>query len=239
MPAPRLPWIKFWPEAVEHEKFAALSDGEAWTWVVVWAKASQQPQRWRFASVGHAAKVTGRPAKHIRRLIEARLMDEDSAGIRMHNAGKWQDRFPSDESPKPPPTLPEHSANGSSTLPEYSDKKKREIKREKRDEDVTPPAPAVLVPPVGRRRVTVADDEFIETLVSEFGERLGGPSAVRESIADALSHQACLKRTDQHAYLRNWLRKDARATPHTSPLRLSEVSGRDRDGLPLGRKLPA
>lgn len=91
MPAPRLPWIKFWPEAIEHEKFSVLKDAEAWTWVVVWAKASQQPQRWRFASVQHARHVTGRPLAHIRRLIEVRLLDQTDDGLVIHDARHWQD----------------------------------------------------------------------------------------------------------------------------------------------------
>src|SRR6266550_2940335 len=76
MPAPRLPWIKFWPEALDHPKFALLSDTERWTWIEVWGKASLQAERWTFASVAHAVKVTGRKAKDVRRLIEVGLIDE-------------------------------------------------------------------------------------------------------------------------------------------------------------------
>lgn len=122
MPAKRLPWIKFYPELLEHEKFAELSDSESWTWVNIWGKASQQPVRWRFASVQHAGKVTGRPLPHIRRLIAARLLDEREDGVWVHDWQQWQNRYPSDyeDSPSEAGTLPEDSANAPPILREDS-----------------------------------------------------------------------------------------------------------------------
>lgn len=125
MPAARLPWIKFWPELVDHPKFSELSDSERWTWVEVWSKASQQAKRWHFASVAHAVKVTGRPAKQIRTLVAAGLIDESTDGIYIHNAAKWQDRYPSDYSnglsPNTPRTVRQHSANTPANPPETDD----------------------------------------------------------------------------------------------------------------------
>lgn len=124
MPAARLPWIKFWPELVDHPKFAELNDSERWTWIEVWAKASQQSNRWHFASLSHAVKVTGRPAKQIRKLVQVGLIDESSDGIYIHNAAKWQDRFPSDYSDGVTPNIPRKvrgdKSNAPSTLPEDS-----------------------------------------------------------------------------------------------------------------------
>src|SRR6185503_3434640 len=91
MPANRLPWVRVWIEALDHEKFAALTDSDRWTWVALLAKASQQPKRWRFASVKHAAQVTGRPATQIRHLIAVRLVDELEDGIAIHDAKQWQE----------------------------------------------------------------------------------------------------------------------------------------------------
>lgn len=140
MSAPRLPWIKFWPELFDHEKFASLSDAEAWTWVVVWGKASLQAKRWRFASIEHAHKVTGRPMKHLRRLVELHLIDEGTDGVHIHNAPKWQDKHPSDYSVKPPPSLRESSVNAASSVPRarVEGEGDREGDREI-EEDVTPP----------------------------------------------------------------------------------------------------
>ena len=75
MPARRLPWFKLWPEAMRHEKVALLSDSAFRTWIVMLAAGSEQATRWRFASVHHAARVTGRPEDDLRELIGARLLD--------------------------------------------------------------------------------------------------------------------------------------------------------------------
>jgi hypothetical protein len=112
MPANRLPWVKVWIEALDHEKFANLSDGEAWTWVVLLAKASQQPKRWRFASVEHAHRVSHRPTAHIRRLIAVSLLDHSEEGVAIHDASQWQD------SSKIAPTMREQATNGDSTVTE-------------------------------------------------------------------------------------------------------------------------
>ena len=118
MPARRLPWFKFWPEAMRHEKVAMLSDGLFRTWLAALAYGSEQPVRWRFASVKHAATVTGRPAKHITDLIAARLLDlSDSGEVWVHDWRQWQERYESDFAPKP---TPEHSAKTPRTLRENS-----------------------------------------------------------------------------------------------------------------------
>lgn len=118
MPARRLPWFKLWPEAMRHEKIVLLSDGAFRTWITVLAAGSEQGVRWRFATVKHAASVTGRPAKHIRELIAARLIDEgDSGELWVHDWRQWQDRYASDVAPR---REAEHSVNGHGTLREQS-----------------------------------------------------------------------------------------------------------------------
>lgn len=114
MPAQRLPWFKLWPEALSHEKVVGLSDGAFRTWITVLAEGSRQAVRWRFASVKHAVSVTGRPVKHIRELIAARLLDEaDTGELWVHDWRQWQDRYVSDFAPKPPR---ERSVNAPSLL---------------------------------------------------------------------------------------------------------------------------
>lgn len=116
MPAKRIPWIKFWPEMLDHEKFAELSDSEGMTWLNVWGKASQQAVRWRFASAQHAAKVSGRPLAQIRRLITARLLDEREDGLWIHDWQQWQNHYPSEyeDSSNTPSTPGEPSPNAHS-----------------------------------------------------------------------------------------------------------------------------
>jgi hypothetical protein len=114
MPAPRLPWFKLWPEAMRHEKVALLSDGVFRTWIVTLGQASEQATRWRFGSVQHAATVTGRPAKHIRELVTAELLDLSENGeVWVHNWRKWQERYASDFAPRTPD---EHSVKAPSRL---------------------------------------------------------------------------------------------------------------------------
>jgi hypothetical protein len=124
MPAKRLPWVKLYAELLEHEKFSELNDTERWTWVCLLLKASQQPQRWRFASARHAAGVTGRPAKHITALIKARLLDQhDDSSLWIHDAVQWQDRHPSDfdrGTDEPSDGRPERSAKTPRKLREDS-----------------------------------------------------------------------------------------------------------------------
>lgn len=194
MPAKRLPWIKFYPELLEHEKFADLSDSESWTWINVWAKASQQPVRWRFASAAHAAKVTGRSASQIRKLIAARLLDEHSDGLWVHDWQQWQNRYPSDyehsddgpptdsedspqDQPNAPRTLHEDSAKTPRTLPQAPsrghERAKIEIEIEKGDIerdveiDVTPDA--IASDPNGRAQDFISGMEHHTWLADATG----------------------------------------------------------------------
>jgi hypothetical protein len=137
MPAPRLPWFKLWPEAMRHEKVALLSDGVFRTWIVTLGQASEQATRWRFGSVQHAATVTGRPAKHIRELVTAELLDLSETGeVWVHNWRKWQERYASDFSPR---THDEHSVKAPSRLRDDS-------------ANAVPPSPSPWTPALSPRR---------------------------------------------------------------------------------------
>lgn len=135
MPAKRLPWAKVWPEMLEHEKFATMPDALMGVWLRTLLRASHQPKRWRFASVAHCAAVIGRPAKVVRQLVDARLLDETPDGVLVHDAEAWQDVYPSDYAPglsentprrvrgrsaNAPSIKEEDSANTPATLPEDS-----------------------------------------------------------------------------------------------------------------------
>jgi hypothetical protein len=220
MVAPRLPWIKFWPEAIEHEKFAALTDAECWSWVVIWSKASLQPKRWRYASIQHAHHVTGRPVKHIRRLIEVRLLDDSQDGLSIHDARMWQD------SANLASTQRERWCNGGATLTEPPPNGGARMEKNRRngdlegegegegdkEKDVEGTPPATQAPPKGgarRRRVTEVDDGFRDELEERYWEALGSREAARDVMSDALNHAAATKHGDQRAYLRNWVRSEA------------------------------
>ena len=99
MPAKRLPWVRLWVESLEHEKVALLSDAEYRTWTMLLLRGSQQPTRWRFASVQHAARVVGRPLAQVKALVGRRLMDLGDDGLWVHDARTWQEVYPSDFAP--------------------------------------------------------------------------------------------------------------------------------------------
>jgi hypothetical protein len=142
MPNKPVPWLKLWPELVDHEKFAQLTDSESWTWVKLLAKSGQQPTRGRFRDVNHAVVATGRPKKHVERLIEVRLLDQRADGLWMHDWEKWQrwrpedgvnsDGSPPDQPPNGhPSTRDEHAMNNGSTH-------LRDKRIENRPEEITP-----------------------------------------------------------------------------------------------------
>jgi hypothetical protein len=51
-------------------------------------------------------------------------------------------------------------------------------------------------------------EDFIEVVVLEYQDRLGGAAAVRECIAEARNHKAMDKRRDKRQYLRTWLNNE-------------------------------
>lgn len=178
MPAKRLPWQKFWPELVDHEKFVGLTDSEAWTWVRVYAKAGQQPKRGRFASVKHAAVASGRSERHIRRLIAVRLIDETTEGLLMHDWEEWQRWRKGDESDDG--STPESPSNDTRTPTERhtnvnAKKEKKEGEKEK-DVDRETSEPGQVVPErgnSGRRTAPATASPEAKALVDAFYEAMG------------------------------------------------------------------
>jgi hypothetical protein len=144
MPAHRLPWFKFWPEAMQHEKVALLDDGEFRTWLAILSYGSTQPTRWRFASAKHAAVVCGRPIEQVEGLIAAHLLDTADGELWIHDWKQWQDVYPSDFSANGAQSPGEKRRNAPRTLRERSDEpplrrrsKKEKIEREDRGESPT------------------------------------------------------------------------------------------------------
>lgn len=110
MPAPRLPWYRFWVGATAHGKVRQLDDGMFRTWVELLDAAAQQPTRGRFASRQEAVSIVRRPAKHVAALIAATLIDESSEGLTMHDWDEWQRWRKEDANDSP--TTPERPPNG-------------------------------------------------------------------------------------------------------------------------------
>jgi len=200
VPAQRLPWLKLWPESLAHEKIALLTDEQGWTWIHCLCAAAQQPRRWRFASVEHAAAVTGRTPESVSTLITARLLDERADGLWIHDYEQWQDRYPSellgrrlDEGlTNTPRRLDEHSAKAPRRL-DLEGRGEREIEKDSlspvesevrlapdaepaRDQGMTrsqPKHPAIVVyrKLTGKRTLSVSAAARIEAAVAVGDER--------------------------------------------------------------------
>ena len=154
MPARRLPWFKFWPEAMRHEKVVLLSDSAFRTWVATLAAASEQATRWRFASVKHLVSVTARPEADVREMIGAHLLDISSDGnVWIHDWRQWQERYASDFTPR---THRNGSANVPPSLP--GEERGESKSKSKTGERIPPKPPANSasrsggLPPTPRKR---------------------------------------------------------------------------------------
>lgn len=236
MPNPPLPWFKLWGGVTSSSKVAPLSDALFRTWVELLDAASQQPtrHRGRFASRKAAAAIVRRPLAHVAALVTEGLIDETPDGLAMHDWDDWQRWRKEDAMDSRSTTdqlrMDSGSTNGS-TLDHPPDermidtpplrveerRKKRDVEtldeRRETEDDEYPPA-ATRQPPRGeQRRVTIVDEEFRSELEAQFEETFGSKSAVRDVIDTAMSHKARLKCTDQRAYLRGWIRRDALRIP--------------------------
>ena len=238
MPAPQLPWFRFWKGATQHDKVRELSDAEFRTWVELLDLAAQQKWRGRFRSRKAAAALSRRPDRHIGSLIKTGLIDIDSSDehLTMHDWDEWQRWRKEDVNDDGTP--PDHPPNGhaidSRTTHEQplNDPALRvraaapasgEERGEKRDIEIDTPA-ATQQPPRARRE-TVVDDEFKERLEEQFWEAFGSREAVQDSIAAALGYKKRSNYTDQRAFLRNWVRSDAERS-QTRRSRVVPITGR-------------
>lgn len=249
MPAKRLPWLKFWPELVDHEKFSGLGDSERWTWIKLLARAGQQPVRGRFGGIAHASEVTGRPAKHIKMLIAARLLDLKDDGLWMHDWDYWQRWRPGDD--EPTPDNDPSNVNGSTAhyLPNVNgmahehlvndhDKTGATTRALLTDVDVEEDVVNPPLSPAGGRAAlakpkkerTPITDQDTADLIAKYAERYGTPGAVRDEIDLALNHQARFKNLNERLYVDGWLRRELEHRPmrlvtngrmalHPTPLR--------------------
>jgi len=75
------------------------------------------------------------------------------------------------------------------------------------------PKTTPLPPSGGKQRNGEITPEFIEQMVVEWGPKLGGEQATRETISAALNHKAADKYKDKRLYLKGWLRRDAERRP--------------------------
>lgn len=148
MPTKAQPWLKFWPELVDHPKFVGISDAVRWTWIKLLARAGQQPTRGQFVSVRHAVEVTGRPEAHIRQLIHVRLLDDNPDALLMHDWQKWQ-RWRAEDSEEDGSTRDQHAINTGSPNDQHAiNTLKREERRKKKSPNGDLPADPALSDPV-------------------------------------------------------------------------------------------
>lgn len=172
MPKPRLQWFKVWVGATRHEKIVTLDDRSFRAWVELLDAASEQPIRGRFTSCAAAAAIIRRPPALVRRLAQARLLDERDDGLWLHDWSEWQ-RWQADEhTPNgsgithesltngvaiPNESPPESHTNGTGITheshaidtPPRVERAKTKTKRENKKEtrELTPPSSTTTTPP--------------------------------------------------------------------------------------------
>lgn len=185
------------------------------------------------------AEAAGWPVKQadtfVGALVAAGFMEDNDNGLVLHDwedyAGKLIDRRDrnrermrraraSDDAPIPPPTNGTRAAHVQRTNVARAQQRAdtfgatvpNPTQPNPTGQDTNPPA-ASQRPPKGQRRVTVVDDAFKADLEEQFAGEFGSREAVRDVIDTAMSHTARLKCTDQQAYLRGWVRRDAQRLP--------------------------
>jgi hypothetical protein len=135
---------------MRHEKIVLLSDGAFRAWVMTLAAGAEQSRRWRFASIAHLVRVTGRAETEMHELISVHLLDMGPRGeVWIHDWQQWQERYASDFSPpahrngsaKTPSTLREDSANAPNSLPPDVRRETGELRRETETSTPLPPPP--------------------------------------------------------------------------------------------------
>jgi hypothetical protein len=215
MPKPRLSWFKVWVGATRHEKVATLDDRTFRIWVELLDAASQQQVRGRFPSYAAAAAVVRRPVASIRRLAQARLLDDREDGVWLHDWPDWQRWHPDDSPTNDTGITPESHANDSPSTQEshtidtrggVSARRGRgRVKDVDVEEEYVPP----LVPPSrgGKHtREVLSADSRVE-LVTKWTDAYGGDARVQDEIDAALNHTSSLKCKSERLYVDRWLRR--------------------------------
>ena len=176
MPRQRLPWFKIWVGATRHEKVVTLDDRSFRAWIELLDAASEQPVRGRFTSCAAAAAIIRRPPALLKRLIEARLIDEREDGIWLHDWADWQRWKPEDEPSNNTGITQESPGNNTGITQESGTNKKppRVERAKKRDVDVEGegekdgdsfPPTASQLPPKGPAAAEVSEQDAL--LVSQ------------------------------------------------------------------------
>lgn len=112
-----LPWFRMYASAATHDKTGLLSDAEFRTWIVCLCEASDSSPRGTLGtSVATTARALRVPARHIAKLIDAKLIDDVDGVLQIHNWKRRQyESFPNETG-----IIPEPNQNDSRLKPEYS-----------------------------------------------------------------------------------------------------------------------
>ncbi len=120
--------------------------------------------------------------------------------------------------------------------PETKEPEKKGVARARARGDVPPPTPPPAVQTETQqasRRRTEADVGFQDQMVARWEPVFGSAEAVRDRMAVALCFEGSKKYSDQQAYVRNWLRRDAERLPASPPARNGRTNGNPvRDTAP-------
>ena len=236
-------WRKVYRSITSSDRLASISDGAAWLYTLLLVSQDDEGRYpWTKAMV--RTLTATRPdwsfdntSDLLHELVDVELASIEDGLVILRRGSELNGipRYSHDREPHQypaPAVLRQAAAVGAAEAPLEVQQGSHGLKREEGEES-SPPAGAHRA---RTRNFPPIDDTFIEEMVAEFSEQLGGEESVRQRIEDALNHTAMDKRKNKRLYLSGWLRRDAErrkngdAQGHTPSHRASTDSWR---GLPF------
>ena len=206
-------WRKVYRSITSSDRLASVSDGAAWLYTLLLVSQDDEGRYpWTKAMV--RTLTATRPdwsfdntSDLLHELVDVELASVEDGLVILRRGSELNGipRYAHDREPHqypPPAVLRQAAAVGAAEAPLEVQQGSHSLKR-KEGEESSPPAGA------HRARTRAITPEFIERMVQEYGERLGGEAEVRQRIETAMNHTASKKWIDQQRGVQGWLRRDA------------------------------
>lgn len=238
-----MPWVRLDDGYPEHPKVDRVGPLAAWLNVCAWAYCARNLTD-GFVPEERVARLSAvpKPQQLAERLVEVNLWERTNGGFLVHdylayNPSREQVlKERSDTAQR----VAEHRARRNGVTPPDGNGASNDTSNA-RSNGVTngavtgAPLTSRTHPEEGTttqraRRQTEVDDELKSELEEQFWETFGSRDAVRDSIANALGYRKLGDYTDQRAFLRNWVRRDAERS-QTSRSRVVPITRAPRLGV--------
>ena len=227
-------WRKVYRSITSSDRLASVSDGAAWLYTLLLVSQDDEGRYpWTKAMV--RTLTATRPdwsfddtSTLLHELVDVELASIEDGLVELRR-GTELNGLPRSAHERrqyqAPAVLRQGVTQGAAKVPLDIKQGSHGLEKEKRES--SPPAGAHrartrVFPPI--------DDGFIEEMVAEFAEQLGGEEGVRQRIEDALNHKAMDKRKNKRLYLRSWLRRDVERRANGTATRNPQQARAGTDG---------